>query len=58
LKKKADVLAAFKELCLDDDFRSAIESTTKSKQAVSIRFSKWYRTLQQITGKKIAVSLP
>src|ERR1035437_3024818 len=57
LKKKEKVQEAFKQLCLDESFRSAIESTTKSKEAVSIRFSKWYRALSHVIGKKISPDL-
>lgn len=58
LRKKTEVLAGFKDLCADLEFRTAIESTTKSKQAVSTRFSKWYKILNQVTGKKVVVPVP
>jgi len=58
LKRKEDVLRSFKALCLDDEFRSAIESTTKSKQAVANRFRKWYAAMGEITGKRMHIDLP
>lgn len=58
LQKKDSVLDAFKKLCADPGFRSSIESTTKSKEAVTMRFSKWYRTLGDILGKKLTARLP
>ncbi|MBZ5563270.1 MAG: DUF262 domain-containing protein [Acidobacteriia bacterium] len=58
VEKKAEVLERFKALCLDRKFRDAIESTTKSKQAVRNRFSKWYRTLSRISGERARVALP
>jgi hypothetical protein len=58
VQKKVEVLRRFKALCSDRKFRDAIESTTKSKQAVRNRFSKWYRALNQITGQSVRVALP
>jgi hypothetical protein len=58
IKKKHLVQQAFKDLCLDEEFRSAIESTTKSKQAVIVRFSKWYKSLSHVLVKKIPLALP
>ena len=58
LKEKDTVIEAFKAVCTEESFRSSIESTTKSKDAVSTRFSKWYRALGDALGKKIAVHLP
>ncbi len=58
LKEKDTVIGAFKTVCTEEDFRSSIESTTKSKDAVRTRFSKWYRALGDALGKKIAVQLP
>jgi hypothetical protein len=58
LGRKGQVLAAFKSLCKDADFRKSIESTTKSKQAVRIRFSKWYKTVSRVTGKTFHIALP
>jgi hypothetical protein len=56
--RKTEVVERFKSLCLDRKFRDAIESTTKSKQAVRNRFSKWYRALSKITGERARVALP
>ena len=58
LEKKTELVQAFKTLCLDDEFRSAIESTTKSKKAVNSRFSKWYKVLAKVTGKHVRPDLP
>jgi hypothetical protein len=58
LKEKDAVIDAFKAVCTEEGFRSSIESTTKSKDAVSTRFSKWYRALGDALGKKLAVQLP
>lgn len=56
--RKEGVVDAFKALCLESDFRAAIESTTKSKKAVHDRFSKWYEALGRATNKEIPVALP
>jgi hypothetical protein len=58
LKAKSRVLQAFKDLCSNDEFRQAIESTTKSKVAVRNRFSKWFKALGDVIGKKIPLVLP
>ncbi len=58
LKSRPDVLQAFKRACEDDGFRNAIESTTKSKSAVRMRFSKWFELLSKAVGKKLHVALP
>ena len=58
LRKKATVLAAFKTLCLDTDFRTSIESTTKSKSAVRTRFLKWYVSLSSVVGRPVRIELP
>lgn len=58
LKKKGEVLNTFKDLCSDPEFRSAIESTTKSRVAVRTRFSKWYKVLGAVIGKRIPLVLP
>lgn len=57
--KKEAVQKAFKRLCSEDEeFLSAIESTTKSKAAVRARFSKWYSALGGAIGKRIHIELP
>jgi hypothetical protein len=58
VREKEGVLSAFKDVCVDEAFRSAVESTTKSKEAVTTRFSKWYGALGHALGKKIALKLP
>jgi Protein of unknown function DUF262 len=58
LEKKAELVRSFKTLCLEEPFRTAIESTTKSKQAVKNRFAKWYEALRAVTGMNVNVDLP
>jgi hypothetical protein len=58
LKQKAKVVQAFKDICADKDFRSAVESTTKSKAAVRIRFSKWFKVFGAAIGKNLPLALP
>ncbi len=58
VKKKESVVKAFKDVCGDPGFRSAVESTTKSKDAVKTRFEKWYRALGESVGKKVPLQLP
>lgn len=47
LGARAEVKAAFQELCLDEDFRSAIETTTKSMGATRTRFLRWGQALRE-----------
>lgn len=59
LARKTEILVEFKELCdRDEDFRESVQTTTKSKSAVTTRFSHWYRALRKITGKKLPLDLP
>ena len=58
VKEKAKIIQAFKRTCLDKEFRSAIESTTKSKTAVRNRFSKWFKALGSVIGKDVPLTLP
>jgi hypothetical protein len=58
LGRKDQTRKCLQRLCSDDDFRAAIESTTKSKQAVSTRFKKWYAGLNKLTGLNVIVALP
>jgi len=58
LSSKVVVVKAFKEICDDEDFRKAIETTTKSKNAVTARFSKWFHVFSKAIGRKVAVDLP
>ena len=51
LKYKEQICTRFKELCsTDENFLSALESTTKSLSAVHYRFRKWGEDLSKITG--------
>jgi uncharacterized protein with ParB-like and HNH nuclease domain len=53
-KKGAEIKAAFQKLCEDDrEFISAIESTTKSKEANANRFRIWAATLSKILNLPI-----
>src|SRR5207248_1985392 len=52
----AQVKDAFKDLCTHDErFRRSIETTTKSIEANSTRFSVWGRTLAKILGVHVTV---
>lgn len=54
---KTKVLNAFKQLCQTDaDFLTAVETTTKSKDATSTRLTKWGQSLSKAMGA--AVSIP
>lgn len=55
---KGQVQSAFKKLCEEPKFRSAIETTTKSKGAVKTRFESWFSALGQIVHKTLPLSLP
>lgn len=45
---------AFKTLCTNDiDFKTSIETTTKSIGATEKRFNTWKETLEKITGREI-----
>jgi hypothetical protein len=57
-KDKLKVRQAFKDVCINQEFRSAVESTTKSKTAVRNRFSLWFHALGSVIGKKIPLTLP
>lgn len=51
LSHKEQIRAYFEEICsTDDNFLSALESTTKSLSAVHYRFKKWGVGLSSITG--------
>lgn len=51
LSHKEQIRASFEELCTNDEnFLSALESTTKSLSAVHYRFKKWGVELSSITG--------
>ena len=49
--KKAEVVEAFKKLCLDRDFRDAIEKTTKTVHATFYRIDRWGTDLAACIGK-------
>ena len=58
LQKKDDVQSVFKKLCeSDSEFRSAIEGTTKSIEAIYTRLSHWARKLDEAVGPGV-VSTP
>jgi hypothetical protein len=46
----ADVVKGFQRLCEVDEFRNALETTTKSMAANQCRFNKWGSELEQLTG--------
>jgi hypothetical protein len=48
----------FQKLCVEDaDFSRAISTTTKSLEATRERFSKWYQTVGDLTGKEMLLPL-
>jgi len=49
--KDAEIIEAFKKLCLDRDFRDAIEKTTKTVQATFYRIDRWGSDLAACIGK-------
>jgi hypothetical protein len=51
--KEADVIAAFKQLCLDQRFKDSVERTTKSKPATMLRMTLWGERLADVVGKKL-----
>ena len=52
-----EVKEAFKTLCAHDErFRRSVETTTKSIEANSVRFSRWGRVLSNTIG--LAVDIP
>lgn len=48
--KEAAIVEAFKKLCLDRDFRDAIEKTPKSVQATFYRIDRWGQALAACLG--------
>ena len=50
---KVAIIERFKEVCLDESFRDAIERTTKTPKAVNDRHSIWGRELAIIVGKHL-----
>lgn len=49
---EASIVEAFKQLCLNSEFKDAIEKTTKSKSATSNRINKWGEVLAGCLGKQ------
>ncbi|MGB7481356.1 MAG: DUF262 domain-containing protein [Burkholderiaceae bacterium] len=49
--KEASIVEAFKKLCLDRDFREAVEKTTKSVHATFFRVDRWGQDLAACIGK-------
>jgi Protein of unknown function DUF262 len=53
----SEVKEAFKALCTNDErFRRSVETTTKSIEANSVRFSRWGRVLSNTIG--LAIDIP
>jgi hypothetical protein len=52
-KKKPSVVNAFRRLCADPRFLSAIESTTKSLENTEARFDMYRRMLQKVLGIRL-----
>lgn len=48
--KGQDIVDEFVKLCNDDDFRSSLETTTKSIEANRIRFNRWGDAVQALSG--------
>lgn len=52
--KEAEIVDNFKRLCAEDqDFRAALETTTKSVEANAKRFSAWAETLERVVGMSL-----
>jgi hypothetical protein len=57
VRKSEDVVKAFKDICENDaDFRSAVEGTTKSIDAIFTRLKKWAEVLSNVV--KVKIRLP
>lgn len=57
-KKAAAVETAFKNLCNKDrDFKTALETTTKSIEATEIRFEKWAKALSSVLKIKVKTAV-
>jgi hypothetical protein len=50
--KEADVVAAFKKLCLKSDFKDSIEKTTKSVGSTFTIIDRWGETVAACLGKR------
>lgn len=55
LARGHEVVEAFKDACRRDEFRSALETTTKSMAATRIRFEQWGRALRDVVELEFAV---
>ncbi|WP_345990324.1 DUF262 domain-containing protein [Sulfurimonas sp. HSL1-2] len=53
--KELAIEEAFKELCINPDFKASIESTTKSLTATHTRISLWNTKLNEILGSSLHV---
>ena len=51
LGNEINIVEALKNLCLDPEFKDAIERTTKSKSATFGRINKWGEVLAACIGK-------
>lgn len=48
--RTTDVKTCFQELCNDVEFRTSLETTTKSMEANRIRFNRWGRAVEELSG--------
>lgn len=48
LERRADVETAFRQICLNEDFRTSIEGTTKSIEAIFSRLTLWGDALRRL----------
>jgi hypothetical protein len=54
LARSEEIRDAFKRLCAEDsDFSQAVSTTTKSLDATTERFSKWFGATSQIIGQEV-----
>lgn len=53
VENKERIVDAFKELCIDEDFKSAIERTTKTPTATNTRYRKFGAVLASIVDKQL-----
>jgi len=52
--KDQDIVQEFINLCNDEEFRSSLETTTKSIEANRIRFNRWGDAVQALSGVDIS----
>lgn len=56
VKKKECLISSFKDACVNDnDFRTSIQTTTKSIQATCLRLSKWATLLNECLDDKVPI---